>query len=239
MSLGAGELESGPVSPSPTRSPCGLGSGVLDDRLHDRRGGLQVLYLTLAGAQVRGPDFWSYAPARRPLLRDTRPMSTSDEEPLHGLGGRLRLATSPGYLPTLAAHLSGLVGPSQGPRPRVHSSLAASCAKPRPRLHNLFQLLAVDKLVVERLGTADRHGLLAYGIPVHEWGSSSCFGPETWPMVKFTLQRARVEAASGRSSMRRDSAPFSMQECLSRRQRLLRGAAFPSRRGSRPSSSSP
>jgi hypothetical protein len=207
MSLGAGELESGPVSPSPTRSPCGLGSGVLDDRLHDRRGGLQVLYLTLAGAQAGAR---TSGPTPRRVVRCSGtlgPCRTSDEEPLHGLGGRLRLATSPGYLPTLAAHLSGLVGPSHGPRPRVHSSLAASCAKPRPRLHNLFQLLAVDKLVVERLGTADRHGLLAYGIPVHEWGSSSCFGPETWPMVKFTLQRARVEAASGRSSMRRDSAP--------------------------------
>jgi hypothetical protein len=47
---------------------------------------------------------------------------------------------------------------------------------------------------------------------------------QTWPIVKLVLQRSREETASGRSSMRRDSAPFSSRSNLTRVRVRIGGA---------------
>jgi hypothetical protein len=57
-------------------------------------------------------------------------------------------------------------------------------------------------------------------------------------MVKFILQRARVEAARGGARCGGTPPLLNAGVLKPGGQRLLWGAAFPSRRGSRPSSSS-
>ena len=61
-----------------------------------------------------------------------------------------------------------------------------------------------------------------------EWGSVNRhlerLVAETYPNVKFRLQQPREEATSGRSSMRRDSAPFICRSYLTRVRVRISGA---------------